>query len=156
LTPAATVPGTAAPISSLPRSNTNNNRSQSPLNFDFRAPECRSLPSAGVRQPGQEYYLEATAIHATPDRYQVIFDLTKHLETRKLELRFPKFEVYVVAFTIDLMARQFKLDVTNEKTGKQVDVEAVYGDSLVHLNAISNILFFPAIDAQICYIYITG
>ncbi|KAI2809838.1 hypothetical protein BLOT_000990, partial [Blomia tropicalis] len=110
---------------------------------------------AGIRKPNELYFLHGTAVHNNLDRYQLLIDIFKHSETRKLdgnmEFHVPTYGSHRANFTINLTEKLFTLDVINENTGKQVDVYVSYAENLFHLNAISNIALLPIVDLNIYY-----
>lgn len=114
---------------------------------------------AGQRAPNQYFFDASATAHGDQKRYQAVFDLTKHLETRKvdgkLEIRLPAFQVHVAAFSLDLTERKFSLELINEKTGKVVEVEASYAHHLTHLKVASqgaSSWFVPKVDALVRYV----
>lgn len=110
---------------------------------------------SGVRRAPGKYHMDAKAVHAYTEVYELILDVDHSEQNRidgKVELKMPNKETQFTTFYLDFVQQQVLLEINNEKLEKMLVLQGSISDELVELTTVARFSFYPEIIGTFRYV----
>lgn len=109
----------------------------------------------GVQRAPGKYHVEASAVRAFTEKYEVVVDVDHQYQQQvngKVEFRMPNQETSFTNFYLDFVKQKVFLEVVNDKEQKQLALEGQITDELVELTVSAQFFYYPLVQGKFRYI----